>query len=117
MKKTELQKIIYEEVKKALREEIRDILVEAVQIASVPEKPQTVSREVEPSNYSPKGNSGVVDILKETARSMTRQDYRDFAGIGERESTVLSNIGIDSELPSFAANAAAIFEASEQIKK
>lgn len=129
----ELRKVLHEEVVKALREEVRDILVEAVEIASRPSTTPTVpvqKSRTEPVEEKYKSNRGLGSILQETAEEMTHSDYAslmgnpvqrpDFDKIGGHEeddmTTVDSFIG-EGQLPSFVKNAKAILEASNQIDR
>lgn len=112
MTKKELKELIYEEVKRAIREEIRDILVEAVDISTKQTgdiKPEPVIRQ---SLRSQEGFVDVNSILEQTARTMTRQDLQNVSSVRSSESPGIS----DFTLPDFAKNAGAIFEASNRIR-
>lgn len=101
MTKAEFRQIIREEVGRAIQSELRDILVEAVKIASTPEE-QPEQEKV----YTTE--PGLNNILRETAAAMIRPDLSAVS-----KSTVSENM---DGLPSFARNAAAIFEASNKIR-
>lgn len=123
-----LRKLIREEIHKAFQEEVRDILVEAVQIASKPEKElsrkQVVSRP--DSAFSRYGDLG--SLLEDTAHTMSKEDYHNILGSPSAvraEQPVMvseSSIGEDGEvygaeaLPNFAKRAGEIFKKSMTIK-
>ena len=81
MKVEDLRKIIYEEVVKAMRAEFREILTEAVEVIqeqkTVPVSPERSSRLAdilqEETVSEPKSIS---NLLQETARNMSRGDYK-----------------------------------------
>lgn len=138
---SDLKKIIGEEVKKAVRAELKDLILEAVEIASRPEqkhsKPvysENVQRTVQvvpkrkEENRSTSNNM-VQNILAETAASMTSEDYENIYGtstkaslaesysdLGEEDTVIedsVPSVGIDLDnLPSFVKNAKAILDAS-----
>lgn len=98
MKLEELKQIIRTEVKAAIREELKEILVEAVEIASRPEnnvkgeektsiekiaRPVLSSRGPRPS--VPK--VGIEAILESTRKSMTGEDLTALVGEGSRVNT------------------------------
>ena len=116
MTREELVKIIEEavesKVRKAIREEFRDILVEAVEIASRPDiKPE--KRIKRTMDTQPGVSSNPIDsLLQETYASMTGEDYRRVFS----EPSAEGNQGVDPELPDFALRAASIYEASKKVK-
>ena len=116
MTREELVKIIEEavesKVRKAIREEFRDILVEAVEIASRPDiKPE--KRIKRTMDTQPRVSSNPIDsLLQETYASMTGEDYRRVFS----ESSAEGNQEVDPELPDFALRAASIYEASKKVK-
>lgn len=71
----ELRKLIYEDVEKAVRKvvrtEIRDILLEVTEKQSVPNLTQE-------EGGRPK--MSISDVLQETEQAMDRKDYRNFLG-------------------------------------
>lgn len=83
MKLDQLRKIIREEVKNAVKEELQDILNEAVKIASTPNKyspaPKTGTSDwsaaKKPTNLD-FSNSSIGSMLEQTRASMSGQDYR-----------------------------------------
>ena len=89
MKINQLRKIIKEEVKSAIKEELQDLLTEAVKIASKPEtnnnryKPVT-QKDIKQTWSTGKMSSGttpIQEMLSQTRASMTGEEYRNvFAG-------------------------------------
>ena len=87
MKIDQLKLIIREEVRAAVKEELQDMLTEAVKIASQPE-PQTTTPQ---SNYKEKPkqwsfgkNSTLDEMLQQTAKSMTSEEYKNvYAGTSD----------------------------------
>ena len=116
MTREELVKIIEEavesKVRKTIREEFRDILVEAVEIASRPDiKPE--KRIKRTMDTQPGVSSNPIDsLLQETYASMTGEDYRRVFS----ESSAEGSQEVDPELPDFALRAASIYEASKKVK-
>ena len=105
----DLRKIISEEVSKAVtkvfRSEIRDILVEMLE----KQEYQDIQRIVKEEEVAP--NKGLSDILQETKRVMSRDDYRNFLGdnssVAFRPSTVLEEKkNYIPGMPDFLARAA-----------
>ena len=85
MKLDSLRKVIREEVKTAIREELQDMLTEAVKIASAPStekndgyKPvveKDLKRTWSKGPLNP-AVSGIESMLEQTAASMTQADYK-----------------------------------------
>ena len=88
MKLDTLRKVIREEVKAAIKEELQDMLTEAVKVASTPDttnvqksndyKP-VVQKDLKRTWSSGKINTGTVpleEMLKQTAGTMTDEDYK-----------------------------------------
>lgn len=85
MKLDSLRKVIREEVKTAIREELQDMLTEAVKIASAPStekndgyKPvveKDLKRTWSKGPLNP-AVGGIESMLEQTAASMTQADYR-----------------------------------------
>ena len=80
MKLNQLRKIIREEVKAAVKEELQDILNEAVKVASTPTN-ETKSSEPKvptpsPTNPVAGGKKSIDEMLKQTANNMTNEDYK-----------------------------------------
>ena len=95
MKLDQLRKIIREEVRAAVKEELQEVMNEAVKIASTPTQPSSIknkTNEYKPvtqkdvsRTWSPSGkmNSGTVpleEMLNQTAANMSGEDNRNFAG-------------------------------------
>lgn len=110
----DLRKIIYEEVVKAMREELRDILVEAVE--AVKDQPQQYLEEQAPAletyiGFKPEktkpGTKSITNILQETAQTMGKDDYRNLLGGEQPVVTESARPGNMAGMPSFIATAAA----------
>lgn len=140
------RKIIREEVKQAIQQEVRDIIIEAVKIAStgpsspvepkIEEKPVQFSdlkRDKELSEIRNKFRSlnPIEQMLEETKLSFTSADAQNFSGanvmVGNRAGAMAhemgmmgsanSNTGLDlSNLP-FLKNAKSILELSKEKDK
>lgn len=91
MKLNQLRKIIREEVRSAVKEELQDILNEAVKHASAPvveQKQQKVAMPT-PSKMNPvagikTGKKSLDEMLKQTQASMTNEEYKNvFAGTSD----------------------------------
>lgn len=132
---SDLRKIIREEVRNAMQEELREILVEAVQIASTPETDNSLHEVLDleeaievPAERMPsredvrrmiRGSvtSPITELLEETQANMSRQDLSDMYGGGSAVSAPeMEAEGAAEELPSFVSRAAAVFKASQNIK-
>ena len=123
-----LRKLIREEIHKAFQEEVRDILVEAVEIASKPDRTSSRGnvRNV-PKDFSRYGDLST--LLEDTAQNMNQDDYMNVLGGGpsvvQTEKPVLEENsdegygedfqGIDA-LPDFAKRAGEVFKKSMTIK-
>ena len=91
MKLNQLRKIIREEVRSAVKEELQDILNEAVKHASAPvvEQKQVKVEPPVPSKMNPvasikTGTKSIDDMLKQTQASMTNEEYKNvFTGTSE----------------------------------
>ena len=113
MKLDVLRKVIREEVKKAIKEELQDMLTEAVKIASSPSKPSVTNsndytrvtqKDIKRQWSSGPINTGTVpleEMLNQTATSMTNEDYRnvvnatsDMVQAPGMANTVASNLGM-----------------------
>ena len=124
----QFRQIIREEVRKAMQDELRDILTEAVEIASRPEQPHSHTQPqpgkvVQPEEIEEQRTvKSLSTLLQDTAASMSQDDYRDVLGA---DSTVTKpDFGVIEEstgaptssdvLPVFAARAAEIFAAANE---
>lgn len=82
MKLDELRKIIREEVRSAVKDEIQDMLTEAVKVASAPTKMQQASTVANTPWSAPKAKAPkitgdpIMEMLNQTKASMTQQDYQ-----------------------------------------
>jgi len=87
MKLDQLRKIIREEVRAAVKEELQEMLTEAVKVASTPEtkKPTNVYQAVEkgqPKKWSFGKSATLDEMLQQTAASMSGDDAKNF-GAGQ----------------------------------
>ena len=80
MKLNQLRKIIREEVKAAVKEELQDILNEAVKVASTPtNEAKSLNTQMPiptPTNPVAGGSKSINEMLKQTADNMTNEDYK-----------------------------------------
>jgi len=98
MKLSELRKTIREEVKNAIREELQDILVEAVSIASKPDEEDLQVKEtpIEESVKQYTAQPGM-SMLEQTKMEMTQQDYANASNGGNKPnlaSSAASQLGM-----------------------
>lgn len=140
MKLDQLRKVIREEIKSAIKEELQDILNEAVAIASAPDVNQMKKVEKpKPSNLKwstpSTGQASLDEMLLATQKQMTSEDFR---SIGNLDSSAVNkpnfassmanqmgmqqgggNAGISfNDIPGFdPAKAKAILEASNKKDK
>jgi hypothetical protein len=92
MKLDKLRQIIREEVRAAVKEELQEMLNEAVKVASTPEPKAKTSgykavtqKDISRTWSTGKLNKGTVpleEMLNQTAQSMTGEDSRNFANSG-----------------------------------
>ena len=75
MKVELLRKLIREEVKAAMKEQLQEIMNEAVKAASEPSKPQKQVA-VEQKKSAPVTKGSIDEMLQMTKTSMTSEDYR-----------------------------------------
>lgn len=140
MKLEELRKVIREEVEKAFKEQLKEVLIEAVQIASTPStlktEQKTNTKQVtdfkvpasQPKKYVPSGNP-IEDMLQMTKATMTSADAAAIMGEGVHMPNMASTVaqqmhmgggnqpGLDlSQLP-FIGKAKAVLEAANQKDK
>lgn len=121
------RKILREEIKKAFQEELRGILVEAVQIASTPE---SVGKPVaKPFVRSTVSKTPISSLLESTKSEMTKEDYENVSGFSgspvslseplvmeSEEASEISDSPMLDALPDFAKNAGEIFRKSLEKK-
>ena len=106
MKVQELKKIIREEVKAAIKEELQDMLNEAVKIASTPSTPSTPVKQPAPKkvNY---GTGGLEDLLEDTRSSMSSDDYRNVVSM---DSSMVSKPNVSIPHSNFKFELAKLFK-------
>ena len=104
MKLDQLRKIIREEVRAAVKEELQDVMTEAVKIASAPSTQPLAKANaytpVEPTQQKvwstvPKGKPvPLEEMLSQTKISMTSQDAKNFIGGGGAHKPNLASRGV-----------------------
>lgn len=139
MKLDQLRKIIREEVKAAVKEELQDMLNEAVKIASVPNKMQPAPIAGHTSWSAPKkkqpvqiSGDPIMEMLNQTRASMTGEEYKNimtatsdmvvkpnFQSAGIDTETVVGGPqpGIDISKLDFVSKAKAVLDASNKKDK
>lgn len=115
MKLDTLRKVIREEVKAAIKEELQDMLTEAVKVASAPSTPSiqkgndykpVTQKDLSRTWSKGKLNTGTVpleEMLNQTANAMTSEDFRNVVNADSSmvqapgmASTMASNLGMNS---------------------
>ena len=113
MKLDQLRKIIREEVKAAVKEELQDMLTEAVRVASQPTAKPGVQKFEAPAKIQevqkpkPTSSDPIMEMLNQTKASMTNEEYQSvFTGTSDMvqkpnfASMMASNMGmVDSGRP------------------
>ena len=113
MKLDQLRKIIREEVKAAVKEELQDMLTEAVRVASQPAAKPNVQKFEAPAKIQeiqkpkPTSSDPIMEMLNQTKASMTNEEYKNvFNGTSDMvqkpnfASMMASNMGmVDSGRP------------------
>lgn len=102
MKLELLKKIIREEVRAAVKEELQEVMNEAVKYASTPTKPTDVYQTVEkgqPKKWSIGKSASLDEMLQATRSEMTGEDFNNINGGGGVQkpnfaSSVASNMGL-----------------------
>ena len=111
----ELKKIIYEAVVKAMREEFREILAEAVEVVKeqrpVEGTPARLSDLFQVEEKS--GPKSIENILQETALGMKREDYKAILGESQQEQKPVMP-GIPDFLSKAITNAKGVLDASNR---
>lgn len=125
------RKILREEIKKAFQEELRSILVEAVQIASTPESVEKPVQKsvVKPFTRGMVSKTPISSLLESTKSEMTKEDYENVSGFSGSPVSLSEPLVMESEevsevsdspmldaLPDFAKNAGEIFRKSLEKK-
>ena len=115
----DLRKIIHEEMVKVMREELREILTEAVEVIQEQKaEPKPLKRpsrlaDILQEEETPSEPKSISNLLQETARNMSREDYRTI-----NEQQVAPAQPTMTGLPDFVAAAAmkakAIFDKSNE---
>ena len=110
MKVQELKKIIREEVKAAVKEELQDMLNEAVKVASTPSTPSAPMKQPAPKKVS-YGTGGLEDLLEDTRSSMSSDDYKNVISMDSSmvtkpnfASMMANPTGMVGEQPTFTGN-------------
>ena len=125
MKLDQLRKIIREEVRAAVKEELQDVMNEAVKYASTPTKMQEVPKG-QPKRWSTGKSATLDEMLQDTRAEMTGEDARNIiGGTGVQKPNFASMMtnqmvreqsgpmpGIDISQLDFVKNAGAIYKAS-----
>tara|TARA_R110002073_G_scaffold217539_2_gene377611 strand:+ start:4996 stop:5439 length:444 start_codon:yes stop_codon:yes gene_type:complete len=108
MKLDQLRTIIREEVRAAVKEELQEVMTEAIKIASKPEKtfyeakaPYPVAKTGVPSKINPIMGDPIMEMLNQTKASMTQNEHKNLS-VGSNDmvqrpnfaSTVASNMGM-----------------------
>jgi len=131
MKLDQLRKIIREEVRAAVKEELQEMLTEAVRVASTPEAKKTTNvyqpvEKGQPKKWSTGKSASLDEMLNATRAEMTAEDAANIAGAGNVQkpnfASMMSNQmvrensgpmpGIDISNLDFVKNAGAIYKAS-----
>ena len=79
MKLDQLRKVIREEVKAAVKEELQDMLNEAVRVASQPQVQQITKQQAKPIEVQksiPTSTDPIMEMLNQTKASMTSAEYK-----------------------------------------
>tara|TARA_B110000285_G_scaffold1208_1_gene1295 strand:+ start:493 stop:897 length:405 start_codon:yes stop_codon:yes gene_type:complete len=79
MKLDQLRKVIREEVRAAVKEELQDVMNEAVKHASTPNTMQEVPKG-QPKQWSAGKSATLDEMLQDTRASMTGQDMKNISG-------------------------------------
>ena len=135
MKLDQLRKIIREEVRAAVKEELQEVMNEAVKYASTPTKQvsQTFTQvpKGQPKKWSVGKSATLDEMLRQTANTMTSEDARHIVGAGTVSKPNLATSratqmtmestgpmpGIDITKLDFVNKAKKIFDASIQKDK
>jgi hypothetical protein len=80
MKLDQLRKIIREEVRAAVKEELQEVMNEAVKAASAPQQSYTQVPKGQPKKWSVGKSATLDEMLSATRQEMTGQDYNNIIG-------------------------------------
>ena len=125
MKLDQLRKIIREEVRAAVKEELQEVMNEAVKYASTPTKMQEVPKG-QPKRWSTGKSATLDEMLQDTRAEMTGEDARNIIGSSGVQKPNFASMmtnqmvreqngpmpGIDISQLDFVKNAGAIYKAS-----
>lgn len=132
MKLDQLRKIIREEVRSAIKEELQEVMNEAVKAASAPDKLQPAPQAGTTSWSAPKKNhNSLEEMLQDTRNSMTNEEYKNvFTGTSDMvqkpnfASSMASKmgmsgptVGVDISKLDFVSKAKSILDASKEKDK
>lgn len=138
MKLDQLRKIIREEVKAAVKEELQDMLTEAVRVASQPDAKPNVQQFKSPTKIqevqTTKSSDPIMEMINQTKASMTNSEYQNvYTGTSDMvqkpnfAEMMASNMGmVDSGRPApgldisqfdFVKKAGAVYKASVEKDK
>ena len=103
MKLDQLRKIIREEVKAAVKEELQDMLNEAVRVASQPQI-KTETKTVTVEKPKPTSTDPIMEMLNQTKASMTSEEFKNvYSGTSDMvqkpnfASMMASNMGMTEQ--------------------
>ena len=135
MKLDQLRKIIREEVKAAVKEELQDMLNEAVRVASQPQiKKVTQHSSIHVEKPKPTSTDPIMEMLSQTKANMTSEEYKNvYSGTSDLvqkpnfASMMASNMGmteqrgpqpgLDISQFDFVKKAGAVYKASVEKDK
>ena len=140
MKLDQLPNIIREEFRSAVKEELQDVMNEAVRAASTPgikvanEHKQVVAKPATPTKMNPQmGKTSIEQMLEMTKSNMTNEEYRNVfsgtsdmvTGMPNMASTMATQMGrgagqqpgLDISNLDFVKKAGAVLKASEEKDK
>ena len=109
-----LRKVIHEEVVKAMREELREILTEAVSGPKDSLQESLNTSKVGGEKRTQRQPSSISDLLKETADKMKSEDFRDLLPSGEVKQQFS---GVPNFLSEAIMKAGAVFNKSKEKDK
>jgi len=136
MKLDQLRKIIREEVRAAVKEELQEVMNEAVKIASTPANAMTEAPKPKDSNLKwsapPKtGKASLDEMLAQTKANMSIDEYKSIgnfdspkapnfaSGMANKMGLTSPEVGVNfADIPGFdPAKAKAVLDASMKIKR
>ena len=136
MKLEQLRKIIREEVRAAVKEELQEVMNEAVKIASAPNQVVEKKEIVQPAPVPKRqaGSNSITEMLNQTRANMTAEEYKNvYAGTSDMiqkpnfASMMAGNMGmtpsagpqpgLDISQFDFIKKAGAVYKAAEEKTK